>query len=104
VTPRADPADQAVSAELFDQHQVRRLSRGSAAPLRLFAERAPACWWDVARSHDFKFDADYRARSWSGNLSLPGACKQEASASAHGTDIDRTLEMTDEVLRMLARN
>jgi glutamate-1-semialdehyde 2,1-aminomutase len=91
--------------ELFDEHSVRvAISRVGSAHCVYFAEREPACWWEILELHDFKFDFEYRrALLERGIYYFPVPCKQGSISFAHTEqDIDRTLAATDDVLRVFA--
>lgn len=76
------------------------LSNYDSAHCVYFADRHPACWWDILESHDFELDAAYRrALIERGIYNFPMPCKQGSISLAHTEgDIDETLAAIDAVL------
>jgi glutamate-1-semialdehyde aminotransferase len=68
-----------------------------------FMDHAPESWRDIARHHDAERDVAYRrALIEKGVFHFPVTTKQGSISFAHSEkDIDRTLEITEEVLRTL---
>jgi len=91
-------------AELFAAKGVpARLSRIGSAFCAYFCDRIPADWHELASIHDFEFDRRYRrALIERGVYHFPLPCKQGSISAAHTeADIDRTLEITKDVLAAL---
>ena len=89
---------------LFKRHGVPAfISRVGSASCVYFARQEPRDWWEVIEHHDAAFDLRYRrALIDRGIYHFPVIAKQGSISFAHTeTDIDRTLEATDEVLRVL---
>lgn len=89
---------------LFAEYDVAAVvARVASAHCVYFAEHAPANWWDVLDTHDFEFDKKYRLGLIEGGIyTFPLPCKQSSISFAHSeADIDRTLEVTEQVLRSL---
>jgi glutamate-1-semialdehyde 2,1-aminomutase len=80
-----------------------RVSRLGSAFCVYFCDRVPVDWHDMAPSHNFAFDVRYRrALIERGVYHFPLPCKQGSISAAHTeADIDRTLEITREVLLSL---
>jgi glutamate-1-semialdehyde 2,1-aminomutase len=80
-----------------------RISRIGSAFCAYFADHVPVDWHDLAASHNFDFDKRYRrALIERGIYHFPLPCKQGSISAAHTeADIDRTLEVTAEVLGTL---
>ena len=59
-------------------------------------------WHDILEHHDFEYDLKYRrALIEKGIYHIPVACKQGSVSYAHtNEDIDKTLEITREVLQV----
>lgn len=68
-----------------------------------FCDHAPVDWHDILANHDFELDRTYRrALIERGVYHFPLPCKQGSVSAAHtDEDIDRTLEMTAEVVATL---
>ena len=68
-------------------------------------EEEPRDWWDILEKHNSDFDAKYRrALIDRGIYHFPVAAKQGSISFAHSdSDIEKTLEATDCVLRELTR-
>ena len=93
--------------ELFQRHGVPAfVSRVGSASCVYFSRHEPQDWWEVIEHHDAAFDLRYRrALIDRGIYHFPVIAKQGSISFAHTeTDIDRTLEATDEVLRVLTRS
>jgi glutamate-1-semialdehyde 2,1-aminomutase len=67
-----------------------------------FMEQMPADLHDILEHHDFSYDLKYRrALIKEGIYHIPIACKQGSVSYAHtNEDIDKTLEITREVLKL----
>ena len=92
---------------LFKRHGVPAfISRVGSASCVYFARQEPRDWWEVIEHHDGAFDLRYRrALIDRGIYQFPVIAKQGSISFAHTeTDIDRTLEATDDVLRALTRS
>ena len=92
---------------LFKRHGVPAfISRVGSASCVYFARQEPRDWWEVIEHHDAAFDLRYRrALIDRGIYQFPVIAKQGSISFAHTeTDIDRTLEATDDVLRALTRS
>ena len=92
---------------LFKRHGVPAfISRVGSASCVYFARQEPRDWWEVIEHHDAAFDLRYRrALIDRGIYHFPVIAKQGSISFAHTeTDIDRTLEATDDVLRALTRS
>ena len=89
---------------LFDRrnHPATVVRQGSAFVV-YFMDHAPRNWRDVAMHHDAARDSAYRkALIEAGVFHFPVATKQGSVSFAHrDEDIDRTLEITSEVLKRL---
>jgi glutamate-1-semialdehyde 2,1-aminomutase len=93
--------------ELFQRHGVPAfVSRVGSASCVYFSRHEPQDWWEVIEHHDAAFDLRYRrALIDRGIYHFPVIAKQGSISFAHTeTDIDRTLEATDDVLRALTRS
>jgi glutamate-1-semialdehyde 2,1-aminomutase len=91
---------------IFDDHDVpTSIVRQGSAHCVYFMDRAPLNWWEIATGHDMKFDAEYRAALiGQGIYNFPLATKQGSISCAHTVaDIDRTLEITEEVVGGLTK-
>lgn len=79
------------------------VSRIGSASCTYFCDHVPRDWHDLASSHDFDTDIRYRRKLIDrGIYHFPMACKQDSVSAAHTeADIDRTLEITREVVREL---
>lgn len=79
--------------------------RNASAFCTYFMDHAPRDWHDILEHHDFDFDRRYRAALIDrGVYHFPLPCKQGSVSAAHtAEDIDRTLEVTREVLDLLCR-
>jgi len=96
---------QAGQEELFRQFGIPAIvSRHGSASCVYFADRAPRNWWEIATTHDMRFDAAYRkALIARGIYHFPVPGKQGSLCLAHTEeDIDQTLSATEEVLQTLA--
>lgn len=76
------------------------LGKNASAFCSYFSDKLPLDLHDVLEGHDFVFDVHYRKALISrGVYHIPIACKQGSVSYAHTVnDIDRTLEITREVL------
>jgi glutamate-1-semialdehyde 2,1-aminomutase len=79
------------------------VSRIGSASCVYFCDRVPTDYHDLLARHNFDFDRRYRrALIDRGIYQFPLACKQGSISAAHTeADIDRTLEVTAEVLGTL---
>lgn len=79
------------------------VSRLGSAFCAYFMHGVPVDWHDLAARHDFDLDRRYRrALLERGVYHFPLPCKQGSISAAHTeADIDRTLEVTREVVRSL---
>ena len=90
--------------QLFAAYDVAAvISRIASAHCVYFAEREPTNWWDILETHDFDYDKRYRLGLIEGGIyTFPLPCKQSSISFAHTeADIDRTLEVTEAVLKSL---
>jgi glutamate-1-semialdehyde 2,1-aminomutase len=69
-----------------------------------FMDHAPADWHDIATHHDFELDRRFRAALIEhGVYAFPLPCKQYSISAAHvEADIDRTIEIVEQVCSQLA--
>ena len=91
--------------KIFDHHRIATtIVRQGSAHCVYFMEHAPSNWWEIATGHDMKFDAAYRSALIDrGIYNFPLATKQGSISCAHSVeDIDRTLNVTDEVVGRLS--
>lgn len=89
---------------LFDQRNYpATVVRQGSAFVVYFMDHAPRSWRDVAMHHDAGRDTAYRkALIEAGVFHFPVATKQGSISFAHrDEDVDRTLEITSEVLNRL---
>ena len=86
-----------------DQGIPMVLSRNASAFCMYFCEQQPKDLHDILLHHDFDFDLKLRkALIGKGIYNIPIPCKQSSVSYAHtDEDIDKTLEMTWEVLKAL---
>ena len=79
------------------------ISRNASAYCAYFMDHVPVDWHDLLASNDFDFDRRYpRALIKGGVYHFPLPCKQGSISAAHTeSDIDRTLEVTRDVLKAL---
>ena len=79
------------------------VGRNASAFCLYFCEQLPQDVHDILRSHDFAFDLKLRkALIEKGIYHIPIACKQGSVSYAHSEeDIDKTLEITWEVLKKI---
>ncbi|HEY5744920.1 MAG TPA: aspartate aminotransferase family protein [Chryseolinea sp.] len=79
------------------------LSHNASAYCMYFCEQVPRDLHDILLHHDFDFDLKLRrALIDKGIYHIPIACKQSSVSCAHTEeDIDKTLEMTREVLKKM---
>ncbi|HEY3235358.1 MAG TPA: aminotransferase class III-fold pyridoxal phosphate-dependent enzyme, partial [Polyangiaceae bacterium] len=79
------------------------VARQGSAFCVYFCEREPVDWHDILAHHDFARDLAYRrALVERGIYHFPAPCKQGSLSAAHtDADVDRTLEVTREVLQEL---
>jgi len=79
------------------------VSRLGSAFCAYFMKGVPVDWHDLAARHDFDYDRRYRrALIERGVYHFPLACKQGSISAAHTeADVDRTLEITREVVATL---
>ena len=79
------------------------LARNASAFCLYFCEKSPQDLHDVMLHHDFDFDLKFRkALIGKGIYHIPIACKQGSVSYAHSEDdIDKTLEVTWEVLKKM---
>jgi glutamate-1-semialdehyde 2,1-aminomutase len=79
------------------------VARNTSAFCVYFSREAPADLHDILTTHNFQFDVKYRLELIKrGIYHIPLPCKQGSVSLAHSAeDIDRTLEVTEAVLRML---
>ena len=77
--------------------------RNRSAFCTYFADHAPVDWHDILTHHDFDLDRRYRrALIERGIYQFPLPCKQGSVSAAHtDDDIDRTLDITAEVVATL---
>ncbi|HHX88634.1 MAG TPA: aspartate aminotransferase family protein, partial [Paracoccus sp.] len=77
--------------------------QGSAFSI-YFMDHAPTNWRDIALNHDSERDVAYRrAMIEAGIFHFPVATKQSSISLAHSeADIDRTIEVTADVLNKLS--
>lgn len=77
------------------------VARQASAFVVYFMDHAPDCWHDLAQHHDMARDLRYRkALIERGVYHFPLPTKQGSISAAHTeADIDRTLELTREVLK-----
>jgi len=87
--------------DIFGNRAV--ISRNGSAFCAYFMNHIPCDWHDVLENHDFDFDKRYRlALIKCGIYHFPLPCKQGSVSAAHtDSDIDRTLELTREVMATL---
>lgn len=92
--------------DLFSRHGVAAsICRVGSAHCVYFAQEAPENWWDILEHHDAAYDLSYRRSLIErGIYHFPVATKQGSISFAHSeADIERTLEATDDVLKVLGR-
>ncbi len=92
--------------ELFARHKIPiTISRIGSASCIYFMDEEPRDWWDILEKHNGDFDVKYRrALIERGIYHFPVAAKQGSISFAHSdTDVEKTLEATDCVLRELSR-
>ncbi|MBD0254588.1 MAG: aspartate aminotransferase family protein [Cytophagales bacterium] len=79
------------------------VARNASAFCVYFSPEAPAYLHDILTTHNFEFDAKYRLELIKrGVYHIPLPCKQGSVSLAHtAQDIDRTLEVTEAVLRTI---
>jgi glutamate-1-semialdehyde 2,1-aminomutase len=79
------------------------LARNASAFCIYFSERAPADLHDILSTHNFEYDLKLRkALIQHGVYHIPIPCKQGSVSCAHTEeDIDKTLEITREVLKQM---
>lgn len=79
------------------------ISRNGSAFCAYFMDHIPRDWHDIIENHDFDLDKRYRfALIERGIYHFPMPCKQGSVSAAHtDEDIDRTLEITREVIAAL---
>ena len=90
--------------QLFASHKIPVvISRIGSASCIYFTDKEPRDWWDVLENHDAIFDMRYRrALIEHGVYHFPVMAKQGSISFAHSdADIQKTLEVTDIVLREL---
>lgn len=90
--------------ELFSEKAVPFFLVSNASAFCIyFQEKAPVDVHDILDHHDFEFDLAYRkALIGKGIYHIPIACKQGSVSYAHtDTDIDRTLDVTRQVLKSI---
>lgn len=77
------------------------LARNASAFCLYLLDKMPADLHDILEHHDFDFDLQYRkALIKKGIYHIPIACKQGSVSYAHShSDIDKTLEITRQVLK-----
>jgi glutamate-1-semialdehyde 2,1-aminomutase len=82
---------------------IATVSRIGSAFCSYFCDHVPVDWHDLATHHDFALDRRYRSGLIGrGVYHFPLACKQGSISAAHTeADIDRTLEVTREVLKSI---
>ena len=81
------------------------ISRNGSASCVYFMDHIPRDWHDVLANHDFEYDRRYRAALIErGIYHFPLPCKQGSVSAAHtDADIEKTIEITEEVIRRLPR-
>ncbi len=92
--------------ELFSCYKVPVvISRIASASCVYFTGKEPKDWWDVLEHHNADFDMKYRRGLIErGIYHFPVMAKQGSISFAHtDADIEKTLSVTDEVLRELTR-
>ena len=79
------------------------LARNASAFCPYFCDQLPTDLHDILLNHDFDFDIKFRkALIENGIYHIPIACKQGSVSYAHSEeDIDKTLEVTWEVLKKM---
>jgi len=90
--------------KLFTEKSITHvLVKNASAFCSYFMEKEPGDLHDVLENHDFGFDLRYRrALIEKGIYQIPIACKQGSISYAHtNDDIDKTLEITREVLKSI---
>lgn len=90
--------------QLFSEKSIAAVvSRNASAYCVYFAEKVPSDLHDILENVDFTFDLKYRrALIEKGVYNIPITCKQGSVSYAHTEeDIDKTLELTREVLQAL---
>lgn len=100
-----------VSARLYEGlHQIIHekgipavISKNASAYCIYFAEKAPVDLHDILETVDFKTDLSFRKASiQKGIYHIPIPCKQSSISYSHTEeDVDRTLEVTREVMKLL---
>ena len=89
---------------MFQENGIEfHLSNNASAFCVYFCEKSPADLHDILENHDFAFDLAYRrALINHGIYHFPIPCKQGSVSYSHTmNDIDRTLEMTKKVLKIV---
>lgn len=89
---------------IFHEHGIEiSLAKNTSAFCVYFSEKLPENLHDILENTDFKMDVAYRhGLIKHGIYHIPLACKQGSVSYAHTVaDIDRTLEITDQVLLTL---
>lgn len=89
-------------ADLFRQHGLTAtVARQGSAFCVYFMDHAPVDWHDIAENHDMALDLRYRrALIEQGVYHFPLPTKQGSLSTAHtAADVDRTLEITSDVLK-----
>jgi glutamate-1-semialdehyde 2,1-aminomutase len=86
-----------------ERGRVATISRNGSAFCTYFSDHIPIDWHDLVTSHDFSLDSRYRrALIDHGVYHFPLPCKQGSISLAHTEyDIDRTIDVTREVLAEL---
>ena len=90
--------------EIFTERGITAIApRNGSAYCTYFCDHGPVDWHDILASHDFELDRTYRrALIERGVYQFPMPCKQGSVSAAHtDQDIDRTLEVTAEVVKTL---
>lgn len=89
---------------LFSAKGIKAVvARNASAFCTYFMDKGPADLHDILENHDFAFDLRLR-QEWirAGIYHIPLACKQGSVSLAHSdADIDRTLEATDTILKVV---
>jgi len=90
--------------KIFNDHGITAVTpRNESAFCTYSFDHAPVDWHDILTHHDFDLDRRYRrALIERGVYQFPLPCKQGSVSAAHtDEDIDRTLDITAEVVRSL---
>jgi len=90
--------------ELYKEKGVQAVvSRIGSAFCTYFCDHLPQDWHDILEHHDFEFDKRYRRLLIDHGIYIfPLACKQGSISASHTeSDIDKTLEITRQVLHLI---